>query len=119
MLPYVLDLCDKHKIPATFFEITTALAFLKFKTSACDAIVLEVGLGGRLDSTNIVIPSLSVITSIQLDHCNILGNTITDIAREKAGIMKNGVDVLVAPGCPIDIMQVVLLIGYCNYDVFI
>ena len=62
--------------------------------------VIEVGLGGRLDSTNIIDPELSVITSIGLDHQGILGNTITDIAREKAGIIKDGKPVVVGPNCP-------------------
>jgi dihydrofolate synthase/folylpolyglutamate synthase len=98
----LFHICESEKIPATFFEITTALAFEKFRQAKCDAVVLEVGLGGRLDATNIVKPALSVITSIQRDHMNILGNSIQDIAREKAGIMKPGVDVLVGPGCPQD-----------------
>ncbi len=101
----MFHVCESEKIPATFFEITTALAFEKFRQAKCDAVVLEVGLGGRLDATNIVRPALSVITSIQRDHMNILGNTIEDIAREKAGIMKPGVDVLVGPGCPQDLLK--------------
>lgn len=105
LLPQLLQLCDAHSIPATFFELTTLLAFLRFQRAKCDAIVLEVGLGGRLDSTNIVTPVLSVITSIQLDHTKILGDTIDKIALEKAGIMKPGVDVLVGPGCPLALLQ--------------
>ena len=119
ILPFILNYCDKNNIPATFFEITTALAFLQFSKSSCDAIVLEVGLGGRLDSTNVVTPSLSVITSVQLDHCNILGNTISEIAKEKAGIMKKGIDVLVAPGCPMDVMQVIMISVFINIIWFI
>lgn len=105
LLPPLLQLCDTHGIPATFFELTTLLAFLRFQRAKCDAIVLEVGLGGRLDSTNIVTPALSIITSIQLDHTKILGDTIDKIALEKAGIMKPGVDVLVGPGCPLELLQ--------------
>lgn len=105
LLPQLLQLCDRHSIPATFFELTTLLAFMRFERSRCDAIVLEVGLGGRLDSTNIVTPALSIITSIQLDHTKILGDTIDKIAMEKAGIMKAGVDVLVGPGCPLALME--------------
>lgn len=82
------------------------LGLLKFGQSKCDAVVLEVGLGGRLDATNIMTPALSVITSIQLDHTKILGDTIEKIAMEKAGIMKPGVAVLVGPGCPIELMRV-------------
>lgn len=105
ILPMIFDLCKKHDIPATFFEITTIMAFEKIKRDRCEAAVLEVGLGGRLDSTNIITPTLSIITSIQLDHTKILGDTIELIAMEKAGIMKPGVDVLVGPGCPIDLLR--------------
>lgn len=83
---------------------------MKYKKSKCEAIVLETGLGGKLDATNIVTPVLSIITSIQLDHQNILGNTINEIASQKAGIMKQGVDVLVGPGCPIDYLKVYIYI---------
>ena len=85
MLPELFDLCDKNSIPATFFELTSTLAFAAFKRSNCEAMVVEVGLGGRLDSTNIITPTLSIITSIQLDHVKILGDTIEKIAAEKAG----------------------------------
>jgi len=105
LLPQLLDLCEKHRIAATFFELTTLLSFMSFRKANCDAVVLEVGLGGRLDSTNVVTPALSIITSIQLDHTKILGDTIEKIALEKAGIMKPGVPVLVGPGCPIEVMQ--------------
>lgn len=68
---------------------------------------MEVGLGGRLDSTNVIDkPALCIITSIQLDHMKILGDTIDLIAIEKAGIMKPGVAVLVGPGCPIETLRV-------------
>lgn len=105
ILPEVFDMCRHMDIPATFFEITTIMSFLKFKRSQCDAVVLEVGLGGRLDATNVVSPTLSIITSIQLDHTKILGDTIEKIAMEKAGIMKRGVDVLVGPGCPVELLR--------------
>lgn len=78
----------------TFFEIMTAVAFLRFKESKVDLAILETGLGGRLDSTNVVTPELSIITSISLDHCEILGHRISDIAREKGGIIKNKVPVV-------------------------
>ncbi len=96
------------QIPATFFEIVTAAAFLHFQRSQCEVIVLECGLGGRLDSTNIVNPVLSIITSIQYDHMNILGSTLEEIALEKAGIMKPGVNVVVGPDCPIQLLEVAL-----------
>ena len=102
----MFDACEKHSIPATFFELTTILAMITFKRANCNAVVLEVGLGGRLDSTNIINPALSIITSIQLDHVKILGDTIEKIAMEKAGIMKPGIDVLVGPGCPIPLLRV-------------
>ena len=78
----------------TFFEITTALALEYFVDEKVDAAVLEVGLGGRLDSTNIVKPKLCVITPISLDHQHILGESISEIAKEKAGIIKSGVHVI-------------------------
>ncbi|RYH31350.1 hypothetical protein EON65_02905 [archaeon] len=104
-LPSLFNLCQTNNIPATFFELTTALAFLKFQRAGCEAIVLEVGLGGRLDATNIVTPALSIITAIQYDHTNILGNSIEEIAREKAGIIKKDIEVLVGPGCPHHVIQ--------------
>ena len=80
----------------SFFEITTAMAFLWFAQSHTDCVVMECGLGGRLDSTNIVKPVLSIITSIGLDHCAILGGSRKEIAAEKAGIFKPGVPALVS-----------------------
>lgn len=74
----------------TFFEFMTAMALLHFQRQRCDIAVLEVGLGGEFDATNIVTPLVSVITSIGLDHCEWLGDTIEDIARAKAGIIKPG-----------------------------
>lgn len=76
---------------ATYFEITTALAWLHFRRRKVDAVVAEVGLGGRLDSTNVCQPTVTVITSISFDHTRQLGNTLAEIAREKAGIIKPGV----------------------------
>ncbi|GAB4425243.1 MAG: folylpolyglutamate synthase/dihydrofolate synthase family protein [Anaerolineales bacterium] len=81
----------------TTFEITTALGFLYFARQNCDAAVIEVGLGGRLDATNIVTPRVSVITSLSLDHTLVLGDTLDKIAGEKAGIIKAGVPVVSAP----------------------
>jgi dihydrofolate synthase/folylpolyglutamate synthase len=86
------------KIPKlTTFEITTALGLLAFANNNVDAAVLEVGLGGRLDATNIVIPNVSVITSLSYDHMAVLGNTLAEIAGEKAGIIKEGIPVVSAP----------------------
>jgi len=83
---------DEHP---TFFEFMTAMAFLKFARSRVDAAVIETGLGGRLDATNIVQPEVSVITSIGLDHMEFLGGSIAAIAREKAGIIKPGRPVVI------------------------
>lgn len=80
--------------PLTFFEVITAAAFYHFAKSGCEAVVLEVGMGGRLDSTNVCMPKLCVITNINFDHTRQLGNTLEKIAREKAGIIKPGVPVI-------------------------
>jgi dihydrofolate synthase/folylpolyglutamate synthase len=90
-------LISEHDLSPSFFEITMALAFLYFLKSEVDIVVLETGLGGRLDATNIVMPIVSVLTSIDLDHQRILGNSLAEIAREKAGIIKQGVPVVSAP----------------------
>jgi len=81
----------------TTFEITTALAFMAFARHGVNAAVFEVGLGGRLDATNIVTPNVSVITSLSYDHMAVLGNTLALIAEEKAGIIKPGVPVVSSP----------------------
>ncbi|MCF7800802.1 MAG: bifunctional folylpolyglutamate synthase/dihydrofolate synthase [Candidatus Marinimicrobia bacterium] len=80
----------------TFFEVLTALGFWYFKNQQVDVAVIETGLGGRLDATNVLTPILSVITSVDMDHMNILGNTIEAITAEKAGIIKRGVPVVLA-----------------------
>lgn len=83
--------------PITFFEITTAAAFLAFAESDCDVVLLEVGLGGRFDTTNVVAsPALTIITPVSMDHADKLGDTIEKIAREKAGILKPGVPAVIA-----------------------
>ncbi len=84
----------------TFFEITTALALAWFQQQDTEIVVLETGLGGRLDATNIVTPAVAVITPIGLDHMQHLGGTLAEIAREKAGIIKPGCIVLSAPQPP-------------------
>ncbi len=83
----------------SFFEITTALAFSWFAKQEVDIVVLETGLGGRLDSTNIICPIMSVITNIGLDHCDMLGDTLPEIAFEKAGIIKAKTPVIVGESC--------------------
>jgi len=84
----------------TTFELTTALAFQYFARAKVDVAVIEVGLGGRLDATNILNPLVSVITSLSYDHTNILGNTLAQIAAEKGGIIKPGVPLITAPQKP-------------------
>lgn len=84
-----------HKIEPSFFEATVAMAFEHFAKHQVDIAVIEVGLGGRLDSTNIITPEISVITNISLDHTNMLGNTLQEIAGEKAGIIKKGIPVII------------------------
>ena len=97
---YVVDFVAREKdffepLHPSFFELTTALAFKYFEDAKVDIAVIEVGLGGRLDCTNIITPILSIITNISLDHTNLLGNDIEQIAREKAGIIKCNVPVVV------------------------
>lgn len=84
----------------TFFEIATALALKYFADQCCDAVVLETGMGGRLDATNAVMPRVSIITPIAIDHSQWLGNTLPEIAREKAGILKAGVPAVSAAQQP-------------------
>lgn len=86
--------------PITFFEVTTAAAFLAFAEHHADALVLEVGLGGRLDATNVITPKCSAITPISMDHQDFLGDTILSIAEEKAGILKTGVPAIIARQTP-------------------
>jgi dihydrofolate synthase/folylpolyglutamate synthase len=91
----------------TTFEITTAMGFLHFSKQDVDIVVAEVGLGGRLDATNVVKPIVSVITSISLDHTNILGNSLREIAGEKCGIIKSGIPVVSSPQKP-EALQVIM-----------
>lgn len=97
---YVIDFVKVHKnnfesIHPSFFELTTLMAFTYFRDEKVDYAVVEVGLGGRLDSTNIVTPILSIITNISLDHTQFLGNTLDKIAFEKAGIIKKHIPVVI------------------------
>lgn len=96
----------------SFFELTTALAFKYFEEEKVDFAVIEVGLGGRLDCTNIITPILSVITNISFDHTGFLGNTLAKIAGEKAGIIKAGVPVVIGEAPLMDSSQA----GYCEDD---
>ena len=97
---YVMDFVEQERqffepLHPSFFEVTTALAFKYFRDMAVDVAVVEVGLGGRLDCTNIITPVLSVITNISFDHTQFLGDTLAKIAAEKAGIIKPGVPVVI------------------------
>lgn len=92
--------CDVWEHYPTFFEITTALAMSHFHRVSTDLCILETGMGGRLDATNVILPKVSVITPIAMDHSEWLGDTIAKIAAEKAGIIKPGVPVVSAPQCP-------------------
>lgn len=97
---YVVDFIKQNKTffelnELSFFEMTVGMAFQYFVDSKVDVAIIEVGLGGRLDSTNIIIPELSVITNIGLDHTDFLGNTLVEIASEKAGIIKEKVPVVI------------------------
>ncbi len=97
---FVIDFTKKissliEEIEPSFFEITVAMAFEYFSRQKVDIAVIETGLGGRLDSTNIIIPELSIITNIGWDHMNLLGDTLEKIAFEKAGIIKEGIPVVV------------------------
>ena len=97
----------------SFFEITTIMALDWFACQEVDYVVLETGLGGRLDSTNIVKPVLSVITNIGLDHCDLLGDTLPEIAFEKAGIIKPCVPVVVGERHP-DFGDDCIFLHFCN-----
>jgi dihydrofolate synthase/folylpolyglutamate synthase len=85
---------DMH---TTYFETVTAMAFVLFRERGCERVVLEVGMGGRLDATNVVLPELCVITPVEFDHQTYLGDTLEQIAGEKAGILKPGVPVILSP----------------------
>jgi dihydrofolate synthase/folylpolyglutamate synthase len=102
---YVVEFVEKHKpffepLQPSFFELTTAMAFKYFADMNVDIAVIEVGLGGRLDCTNIITPILSVITNIGLDHTQFLGTSLEQIAMEKAGIIKKNVPVVVGETTP-------------------
>lgn len=100
-------------VPLTFFEATTTMALLAFKERQVDIAVIETGLGGRLDATNIIQPQLCLITPISLDHSEHLGNSLTEIAAEKSGIIKPGVPVIVGKQGP-DAAKVILAVAADN-----
>lgn len=97
---FVVSFIDQNKLflennKLSFFEMTVGMAFQYFSNQKVDVAIIEVGLGGRLDATNIISPLLSVITNIGWDHMNLLGNTLEEIATEKAGIIKEGIPVVI------------------------
>jgi len=94
MEPFVQEYNQTHDIPVKHFEVITSIAFIYFARKKCDIVLLETGLGGTWDSTNIVFPLFSIITSIGFDHMKTLGNTLTEIAQNKAGIIKKNTDVI-------------------------
>lgn len=96
LIEKVRAVADKNKIQLTFFEFATAVAFLYFAEKKVNYAVIEVGIGGRLDATNIVNPLVSIITNVEIDHSHILGKNKLDIAKEKAGIIKKGVPLVTA-----------------------
>lgn len=102
---YVVDFVEKHKIEfekiePSFFEWTVGLAFDYFANQKVDIAIIEVGLGGRLDSTNVITPMVSLITNISFDHVNLLGNTLQKIATEKAGIIKPKIHLVISQTQP-------------------
>ncbi len=102
---FVIDFVEQHRaffepLHPSFFELTTAMAFLYFAQEKVDVAVIEVGLGGRLDCTNIIRPDLCVITNISFDHVQFLGNTLAKIATEKAGIIKPQTPVVIGETTP-------------------
>lgn len=102
---YVVDFVENHRaffepLHPSFFELTTAMAFDYFASQKVDVAIIEVGLGGRLDCTNIIRPDLCIITNISFDHVQFLGNTLDKIAGEKAGIIKEGIPVVIGETTP-------------------
>ena len=120
----IVEFVDEHRsdiddIESTFFETTTAMAFRYFANKNVDIAVVETGLGGRLDSTNILTPDLTVITPISLDHRDILGKNILDISKEKAGIIKKNIPLVLAPQDNAVFSQLLKIAGDLDSDVAI
>ncbi len=100
LIRHIKESIQDKEIAPTFFEFTTALALLYFAEENVDAAVMEVGMGGRLDATNIIIPLISVITNIEYDHTEYLGKSLEEIAGEKCGIIKQGVPLIISESRP-------------------
>lgn len=108
-----------EELQPSFFELTTSMAFSYFQEAGVEIAVIEVGMGGRLDSTNVIMPALSVITSIGMDHMQFLGNTLEEIAREKGGIIKPGVPVVMSgiPFAARDVLIELCKVHNCQFEV--
>ena len=105
---FAADKLGQNGIKVNFFEVVTAIAMMWFAEKQCDVVVLEVGLGGRFDATNVIkTPLVSVIVSISLDHTEVLGNTVAEIAGEKCGIIKRGCPVVCSPEEPPEALEVI------------
>ena len=120
----IVEFVDEHRsdiddIESTFFETTTAMAFRYFANKNVDIAVVETGLGGRLDSTNVLTSDLTVITPISLDHRDILGKNILDISKEKAGIIKKSIPLVLAPQDNAVFSQLLKIAGDLDSDVAI
>ena len=120
----IVEFVDEHRsdiddIESTFFETTTAMAFRYFANKNVDIAVVETGLGGRLDSTNVLTSDLTVITPISLDHRDILGKNILDISKEKAGIIKNNIPLVLAPQDNAVSSQLLKIAGDLDSDIAI
>ena len=122
---FVVSFVTEHKAfiethSPSFFEVTVAMAFDYFAREKVDIAIVEVGMGGRLDSTNVLTPILSIITNIGLDHTQYLGDTIVKIAREKAGIIKSGVPVIISELADPEVMEVFESVaGEANSEVIV
>ena len=108
MIPYINYLREQGFMHPTQFEMETAMAFSYFARKKCDIAVVEAGVGGLMDCTNIVrTTEVAVLTSISLDHTAVLGPTITDITQDKSGIIKEGCDTVITPGQPEEAVSVI------------
>ena len=120
---FVCDFVSKHKPffeanDLSFFEMTVGLAFDYFAKEKVDIAIIEVGMGGRLDATNIITPLVSVITNIGLDHTQFLGNTLAEVAHEKAGIIKPGIPVVIGEYTPETKTVFLAKAKECNSDIY-
>ncbi|MGH3149623.1 MAG: bifunctional folylpolyglutamate synthase/dihydrofolate synthase, partial [Streptosporangiaceae bacterium] len=107
VMPYVALVDERHPVAMSFFEVLTGMAFATFADAPVDVVVLEVGVGGRLDCTNVADGVVAIITPISLDHTRLLGSTVEEIATEKAGIIKPGAVAILAQQ-PLDAAEVLL-----------